>query len=129
MKKGRIGGILAFVAVCVAIFLFAMHQRNNRYIDFVKQGSPVDYPNITYEKAFNNYFGDCKWTYFKSEDDEDVVEFNGICSYRGQDAKIKIQFLLDVSGGTFVAYTAAIDGVLQSTLDLQYIITTVFEDY
>lgn len=129
MKKSKILGVITFVVVCAAVFLIAMHQRSSRYIDFVKQGSPIDYPDITYEQAFNNYFGNCEWTYFKSDDDEDVVEFNGLCSYGGKDAKIKIQFLLDVSDGSFIAYTAAIDGVLQSTLELQYIISTVFEDY
>jgi len=129
MNKKRIWSIVGFVAIVVAIFAFVIHQNDKKYIEFVKQGSPVDYPNITYEKAFDNYFGNCKWSYFVSDDEEDVVEFNGKCSYRGQDADIKIQFVLDVDHDSFEVYAATINGIRQSTLELATIIEMVFEDY
>lgn len=129
MDKKRIWGIIGFVAIVIAIFAFAMHKNDQKYIDFVKQGSPTSYPNITYEKAFNNYFGDCKWNYFVSDEEEDVVEFNGICSYRGQDADIKIQFVLDVAHDSFEVYAATINGIRQSNWEIASIIELVFEDY
>lgn len=129
MDKKRILGIAGFVAVVVIIFAFVIHQSDQKYIDFVKQGSPTSYPNITYEKAFNNYFGNCKWSYFVSDDEEDVVEFNGKCSYRGQDADIKIQFVLDIAHDSFEVYAATINDIPQSNWELASIIELVFEDY
>lgn len=129
MDKKRIWGIVGFLAIVVIIFAFIMHQSDQKYIDLVKQGSPTSYPNITYEQAFNHYFGNCKWSYFVSDDKEDVVEFNGKCSYRGQDADIKIQFVLDMAHDSFEVYAATINDIPQSNWELTSIIELVFEDY
>lgn len=129
MNKKRIWGIVGFVAIVVVIFAFVIHQNDKKYIEFVKQGSPNYYPNITYEKAFNNYFGNCEWSYFVSEDDEDIVEFNGNCTYRNKDAKIKIQFIVDYKNKTFWPNAIAINGTEQGPEDIFTIIEMVFEAY
>ena len=113
MNKKRIWSIVGFVAIVVVIFAFVIHQNDKKYIDFVKQGSPLN----------------CKWSYFVSDDEEDVVEFNGKCSYRGQDADIKIQFLLDYDHDSFEVCAVTINGIRQSTLEIATIIEMVFEDY
>lgn len=129
MNKKRIWGIVGFVAIVVVIFAFVLHQNDKKYIESVKQGSPNYYPNITYEKAFNNYFGNCEWSYFVSEDDEDIVEFNGNCTYRNKDVKIKIQFIVDYKNKTFWPNAIAINGTEQSPEDIFTIIEMVFEAY
>lgn len=129
MNKKRVWGVVAFVGVLVVIFMFFMHQNDKKYIDCVKQGSPLSYPNITYGKAFDNYFGNCKWSYFVSDKDEDVVEFNGKCSWKGKDADIKIQFLLDYDAREFEVWAVTIDDMYLNGWEIATVIEMVFEGY
>ena len=129
MDKKRIRGVIAFIGVAMAIFIFSIYQSNKKYIDFVKHESPRNHPGITYEKAFNNYFGDCKWSYFVSEDEEDIVEFNGTCSLGERPANIRIQFLLNYNAKKFEICAVAIDDISLDRWEIPEVIERVFKDY
>ena len=98
------------------------------YVTMVKEATHSSY-GITYGKAFDSFFADPEWSYFKADSGEDVVEFTGEFSYSGSPATAKIQFVLDLSGGTFTAYHLSIDGVAQNKLMLSAMIQKVFESY
>ena len=132
--------VWAIVIVCIVLFfglwgLFSLGKpillsyENNRHINFVKNGSPASYPNITYDEAFSNFFANRHWEYFKSDDGYDVVEFTGDCLYRDAEVTVTLQFILDVDEETFEAGYLAFNGVPQSMIVEYVLLEKVFESY
>lgn len=101
----------------------------DEHITFVKNGSPVDYPDVTYDEAFSAFFSNRSWEYFVSDTGKDVVEFKGDCLYHDTQVTATIQFVLDMDEGTFEFEYLAFNDVPQSILISYALITKVFEDY
>lgn len=100
----------------------------NPYVKMVKNATHSEY-GITYGKAFDSFFSDPEWSYFEASTGEKVVEFEGGFSYSGSPATAKIQFVLDISAGTFSAHFLSINGEAQNKLMLAAMIKKVFESY
>lgn len=66
-----IGGL--FIVV-LTIGITGERIDREKYIGMVKAGAPDDYPTISYEFAYENFFSDPKWDYFEAEDGENIVE-------------------------------------------------------
>lgn len=111
----------------------------------VKNGTNNNYPDVTYGEAFETYFGTPTWQYFKgtqegSDDDGDgepdytneevdVVEFTGYCTYDDVEVKALIQFVVDKKEGTFEAEYLSFNDVPQSSSQLSSLLESVFETY
>ena len=120
-------------------------QADDEHVLFVKGGTNPNYPEVTYEEAFEDFFSLPTWKYFKgtkqgqdddgdgvsdyTEDNVDVVEFTGTCLYQDVEVKALIQFTLDTDNGTFEATYLSFNEVPQSTLILLALLNTVFESY
>ncbi len=109
-------------------------QADNEYVLSVKGGSPKAYPDITYEEAFESFFGSPTWTYFqgtREEDDTqyDVVEFTGDCVYADVEVKALIQFTIDEEQGTFEATYLSFNDVPQTDVVLGALLEKVFTEY
>lgn len=96
------------------------------YVSMVKDATNSNY-GITYGKAFNYFFSNPDWSSFTATTGEIVVEFEGKFTYDNSPATAKIQFVLDLAGGTFSVYHLSINGVSQSKLVLATLINKVFE--
>ncbi|KOA20322.1 hypothetical protein CLHOM_12340 [Clostridium homopropionicum DSM 5847] len=101
---------------------------NNKYVSMVKNGHPTDYPNSTYGTSFEKFFGSPNWKYFKSDDGKDVVEFTGSCTYQDVQVKARMQFILDVTSGTFQAGALSFNDVPQNQLITAALLSKVFEN-
>lgn len=120
-------------------------EATDEHVLAVKGGSPTDYPDITYEEAFESFFSEPTWRYFegtkKGPDDDgdgkedytesniDVVEFTGNCMYADVEVKALIQFELDTENGTFEASYLSFNDVPQSVLIMNSLIIKAFETY
>lgn len=120
--------ILAFVIV-FNINDFSSSIVEDEHITFVKNGSPSSYPDITYDKAFSDFFSNRSWEYFESEGHKDVVEFHGNCMYQNVEVTATIQFVLNMDDGTFEISYLAFNDVPQSILVEYALITKIFESY
>ena len=98
------------------------------YINMVKNAKNSTY-GITYGSAFNSFFSSPSWEYFESTTGKHVVEFEGDFLYSGVPTTARIQFTLDLSGGTFTATYLAFDEEAQTKLMLSAMIEKVFESY
>ena len=98
------------------------------YVTMIKDARNSTY-GVTYGKAFDSFFTNPRWEYFKASTGEDVVEFTGGFLYSGSPATAKIQFVIDLKEGTFTAYHLSINGEAQSRLLLAAMIQKVFESY
>ncbi|WP_202707525.1 fibronectin type III domain-containing protein [Sporosalibacterium faouarense] len=79
-------------------------------ISVIKDGHFYQYPQLTIEEAFDNYFNNPNWEYFKSDDDYDVVEFKGECYYNNELVEILLQFTVNVDDETFYVNYKEMDG-------------------
>ena len=96
------------------------------YVSMVKNATHSTY-GITYGKAFNSFFSNPHWEYFKSTDGLHVVEFTGRFSYSNQPATARIQFIIDLDEGTFAPTFLAINDTPQNKLMLAALIKKAFE--
>lgn len=120
--------ILAVIVLGVIIFSLFASGSSSKYIDMVKNGHPVDYPDSTYGEAFDAFFSNPKWEYFKSTEEDDVVEFQGGCTYSESDVVVTLQFILDVDAGTFEAGYFDMNGIPQNQLFTAALIEKVFSE-
>lgn len=106
MSKGK---IIAIVVVALAMMVVIGSQMsksddmqgsslNVAKIDKVCELSPEGAGGITYKQAYENFFGSPDWKYFLSDNNVDVVEFSGDCTYLDKSGMIYIQFQLDDNG-------------------------------
>ncbi len=100
----------------------------NQYVLMVKGGYRESDPDLTYDKAFSTFFGTPRWSYFESDEGQDVVEFTGDCTYQEAPVKARIQFVVDEKNGTFEATYLAFNEVPQDALTLTALITTAFDE-
>lgn len=86
-----------------------------------------EYSNrITIEEAFDNYFGNGKWSQYDSEGYSYVI-FTGTCIYLGKQADIRIAF--KITGEHFIVDSLDINGRAQSDLILYGLLSDVYETY
>ena len=92
----------------------------------VKEGALDEYPEITIDAAFTEYFSSPTWKYFLSEDNEDIVEFTGGFLYEEVDAEATIQFQL-LEDDSFEIVYVAFNDLPQNDLYTNGLITSIFE--
>lgn len=105
-----------------------LKDADNQYVKMVKGGHPNNNPNVTYDQAFTKFFGTPRWKYFKSDENQDVVEFTGDCTYQDVEVKARIQFVVDKENETFEATYLAFNEVPQSNLIMLAMLEKIFED-
>jgi hypothetical protein len=66
---------------------------NLDYIDSVKSGSFYDYPTVTIEEAFEDYFYDTDWEYVSKDSPYDVVRFTGTSDEFGEEIDVEVDFI------------------------------------
>lgn len=109
----------------------------------VIKATPRNYPNITYEEAFNHFFGNPSWEHFTGtlkgfdedgdgepdtiKDNVEVVEFTGRCIYAEVEVTALIQFALDDAGETFDPVYCSFNEVPQSEFMMLALINRAFE--
>ncbi|MBQ8026958.1 MAG: hypothetical protein IJ261_02455, partial [Clostridia bacterium] len=79
------------------------------YITAIKEGTFSQYPEQQVGTAFESFFSDPEWKSFTSAEGEIIVEFNGGCTWGGEDANCCIQFVI-LEDGTFETYYADVNG-------------------
>lgn len=139
-KRGRRFSRLHGVTCFLTVVLFVMigigtltetdsMEESSPYVSMVKYGSPEVYPDITYEDAFNAFFGNPKWKYFKSDENQDVVEFHGKCIYQDAEVDATIQFVVDEESETFTMEYLGLNKISQNKLVMSSLIEKVFTEY
>lgn len=91
----------------------------------VKGGTLGEYTNITVGEAFETFFADPKWKYFKADTEEDVVEFTGYCTY--QDVKVLARLQFIVNEETFEIGALSFNDVPQNELIKASLLSKIYE--
>lgn len=119
-------------------------QAEDEHVLAVKNGTPNAYPGKKYGETFDNFFGSPTWKYFvgtKEGADEDgdgkadyteenveIVEFTGYCTYQDVEVKALMQFTLSKDGDTFEATYLSFNDVPQNMLMLSALLEAAFTD-
>lgn len=90
----------------------------------VKDGSPYDYPDKTWGEALDDVCKKGDWDSFVSDDDEDIVEFNGVL--KENDVELCIQFKVD--DDEFEIKYMEVDGESCNELEMSEIVALIFEN-
>jgi len=98
----------------------------NEHVKRVKEGYLDDEPNITVGELFDNFFANPKWTYFKADTGEDVVEFTGDMMYMETEVNAKLQII--VGEDTFEFGALAFNNVPQTELVTSAVLSAILEE-
>ncbi|MDR6720888.1 hypothetical protein [Paenibacillus sp. 2003] len=101
-------------------------DQNNEKVLGVKNGYFQSYPNESIGEAFDHFFENNTWKYFKTESSEDVVEFTGNTVYREAKVKARLQFIIDKTSGFEVA-ALSFNDVPQDNMIKAALLKSVFE--
>lgn len=99
-----------------------------KYVKFVRYGYPENVKNVNYKEALEEFLENPIWKYFKSTNNEDIVEINGSGVYNNIHRDITMQFKI-ISESQFMATYLSYDGESQTDLELNTFINTVFQAY
>lgn len=122
-----ISGSVAVVSV-VLLFVILFIPKSDTYIAMVKTATPENYPNATYEEAFESFFAEPEWSHFSSEKGE-VVQFTGDFYYLDGKAEACFQYVIDLESSSFSLEYFGIDDVSQNMLTAGIVLETVFSSY
>ncbi len=126
-----IAGFMIVLAVIIAGYFFVTNGvgENDKFVSMVKTGHPTSYPDITYGEAFGEFFAKPKWRHFTGEKGQEVVEFNGDCTYSDANVTMLFQFIVEEDEDTFSIEYFDMNGVPQETYKLYVVLEKVFEEY
>lgn len=124
---------VAFLIICMSMMCILQIKYNtfegglsSKYISMVKDATNESYPDMTYGEAFEKFFENPSWKYFKSDEDKDVVEFTGDCTYSDKKVTATIQFIISKDATQFTAEYLAFDGEAQNKLIIGILIDKAF---
>lgn len=98
------------------------------FINIVKEGNFDAFPKQEIGSYFNSFFSNPKWTYFRSTEDEYIVEFTGVCSYNNKDVTILLQFIVDHSLESFETVYMERDGAQMPSTEFADLLEGIFNE-
>lgn len=120
--------VIAVLEIIMLIVCFNV-AGNASAVASVKGGHLYDYPTITYEEAFEDYFSDPAWKNVgDDEDGNDVVKFTGKCYYLDEIANVEVKFTLHKDEDSFDVSSVKINGEDMGALR-NVLIVDVFDEY
>ena len=118
-------GLMLWGLLLIMLVLTGCSQ-NDKYISAVKNGHPTNYPAVEIGQAFDKFFANPQWKHFKSDKDEEVVEFTGKCKYLEVEVTAKLQFVFNDAKNFEVKFLAFND-VPQNMLVMGALLSKVYE--
>ena len=118
---------IVLILMLFAIMLNMGCSSEDNHVKQVKNGYLNNHHEITVGDAFAGFFGDPKWKHFKSDKNQDVVEFTGKCKYHDAEVKAKMQFVFSNEDSFKIEYLAFND-VPQNMLMLAGLLTKIYEN-
>ncbi len=124
-------GVIATIVIIIVLGALASGGDYSSKVSSVKNGyfqaysSDDGYPNVG--NAFENYFDDTSWKAFTSDDDMDIVEFNGKFMYYDDETDCCLQFQT-YEDGSFDIYAVEFNGIPQDKLTISVLLEKVMDE-
>lgn len=110
--------VIGMGLLVVAVVYFLSHVgANDKYVQMVKDGTLMAYPQMTVGEAFDNFLEKPKWESGLSDENERFVNVKGGILYYEKEVELLVQFMIvDEEDGTFEYNACEINGVPQINL-------------
>ncbi len=95
-------------------------------IDTVREGSFNQFPNQKIGSSFNTFFKNSMWTYFRSQQEEHVIEFTGTYITNHKETSLLVQFIVNASLDSFRATYMERDNYPMTTYEFEDLMKTIF---
>ena len=95
-------------------------------IDTVREGSFNQFPNQKIGSNFNTFFNKPTWTYFRSLQEEHVIEFTGTYITNHKETSLLVQFIVNASLDSFRATYMERDNYPMTTYEFEDLMKTIF---
>ena len=124
-------GVIATIVIIIVLGALASGGDYSSKVSSVKNGyfqaysSDDGYPNVG--NAFENYFDDTSWKAFTSDDDMEIVEFNGKFLYYDDETDCCLQFQT-YEDGSFDIYAVEFNGIPQDKLTISVLLEKVMDE-
>ena len=124
-------GVIVTIAIIVVLAALGSSGDYSEEVSSVKNGyfqaysSDDGYPNVG--DAFENYFDDTSWKAFTSDDDMEIVEFNGKFLYYDDETDCCLQFQT-YEDGSFDIYAVEFNGIPQDKLTISVLLEKVMDE-
>ncbi|RHW37635.1 glucosamine 6-phosphate synthetase [Lysinibacillus yapensis] len=86
---------------------------DNEYITYIKQ-SKIGSTQDQYEQALDASCSEGKWVYFKTQKNQNVVEFKGACEIEGNQQDVNLQFVVEDDQKSYQVGVLLLDGEQQT---------------
>lgn len=116
--------VIVFVIIGVVLNLIT---GGNNPMNIVKNGELFKYKGTTIGKAFDNFFGSPKWEYVESDNNINIVKFQGNAMLDNKNIQVKITFRVNKEKKTFDLMSLTVDGVSQPNYEIFDWLDTIFE--
>ena len=115
--------VLLLLTACSAI------AELDEHVVMVKTGHPELYPELEYGEVFGEFFGNPAWEYFKSDENQDIVQFTGTCKVLDKKVNAEMQFILDTKNDSFEVGALTFNDIPQIQFMTMALISKAFETY
>lgn len=97
------------------------------YYKTIQNGYFDNYSSKTIKSAFDDFFVNPKWTYYKSSSNEDIVSFSGNCKFNNEIVTVNLEFIvLDINNKLFRIENYLINDLNQPASELPHLLDTVY---
>lgn len=100
---------IALTIMLTVLALMTAGCGDDKNVTLVKTGTMQMEPNIEIGKAFDKFFANPKWKSFKSTDNQQIVQFDGDCTWNDRPAKCTMQFII-LNNTNFELHYVGING-------------------
>lgn len=118
-KRGMKSIIIGAAAILMSVTLVGCDSE----ISVVKDGSPYDYPDKTWGEVLDDTCKNGEWESFTGENDETIVEYNGVV--KETEADLCIQF--EVDDDEFEIVYMDVEGESCDIYEIAEIVEVLFE--
>jgi len=121
--------VMVVIGIVIVICVFS-GNKEEQYIEEIRQACPENFSDITFEDAFGQYFSNGEWSYEDLDDEEYIVEFKGTRKDNsGEKTKMRIQFKAEEDDKDFEIYRMYVDGFKLSEEAMELYLWSVFNEY
>ncbi|MFP3919597.1 glucosamine 6-phosphate synthetase [Lysinibacillus telephonicus] len=119
VSKRTILWIVPVIIIVIFWYFYGPKEEitDNEYITYIKDTSLSGNGEATLDDAFSSFCNEGKWVYFKTQKNQNVVEFKGACPVEGKVNDINLQFVVEDDKTGYQVGVLLLDGVQQTEED------------
>lgn len=121
--------VAVVILVTAVVYPLLSGGASDKYVQMVKDGTLMAYPQMTVGEAFDGFLDKPKWESGLSDENERFVNVKGEMLYYEKEVELLVQFIIvDEEDGTFEYNACEINGVPQINLVFWQLLEAIYND-